>query len=662
MSLRFYKTPGAERPWRPPVMDEDCRRYRRRTKRSNKWIPPRLAFEEIIRNNTASPCSLNDFMDYLVYVEQDAEPLQFFLWYCGYVQTWTSLSPEERALAPSWDPDRGKKLTSKQRRAKNSSKVSNILEILDEESNHTNTAASGKHSRAESAATNFSRPGATYARGSEKEVEVTVSEPSMASSQPFRSDITTIVNHYINPNAPRRLNLTKDDRNAVLTAAASTTHPSALLPAFEKAEALLRGKLHPNFIRHNISNTNPIATQLLRFLGLILFVLGIGLDIALILSSVSRYYRLLSAPLIFSGLAILVAALDGVSLSLHLTHRRHVRPWEVPDLESGTGADKRHRRAATSESVSGAVDPLRKPTLQTLGPENVFLNEEWVATYESRSLWRRVFERSIVSRNKYLRILQDGVVAGAALWAADVLLKSKTPAHPAVERGYVSAEELPTSNHPLGKEVCVNAGQSIGTITETFNTPCHLRPFPFEYAHDLSLIKLKRPGNQVDLLNKQQPFGVPVIDGWASVSDVLEGKPLFVTSQDTYPQHDVRKALAEGTQYLWDSENLEQSVSLMWKVEDIAGVSQAASRLRTGARHFSGIILCVGCPADKTAKAIAFQNFEIPWPTPPGTADPAQKERNKPKIACGFLLPAFLTRDCTIEYERNDEGSGTELA
>lgn len=203
----------------------------------------------------------------------------------------------------------------------------------------------------------------------------------------------------------------------MLTATASTTHPSALLPAFEKAEALLRGKLHPNFIRHNISNTNPMATHLLRGVGFFLFILGLGLDIAFILSSISRYYRLLSAPLIFSGLAVLVAALDGVSLSLHLSHRRHVRPWEVPDLESGTGADKRHRRAATSESVSGAVDPLRKPTLQTFGPENVFLNEEWVATYEQRSLFRKVFERSIVSKNKHLRILQDGVVAGAALWA-----------------------------------------------------------------------------------------------------------------------------------------------------------------------------------------------------------------------------------------------------
>ncbi|KAL0941085.1 uncharacterized protein CTRU02_203848 [Colletotrichum truncatum] len=415
MSLRFYRTPGAERPWRPPVMDEDCRRYRRRTKRSNKWIPPRLAFEEVIRNNTESPCSLNDFMDYLVYVEQDAEPLQFFLWYCGYVQSWTALSPEERALAPRWDPDRGRKLTAKERRAKNSSKVSNILELLDEESNYNNDV--GKHSRNASATTNFSLPKATPTKENEKEAEETISGPASTSFQPFRPDITAVVNHYISPNAPRRLNLTKDDRTAVLTAAASTTHPSALLPAFEKAEALLRGKLHPNFIRHSISNTNSAATNILRLLGLILVVIGIALDIAFILSSISQYYRLLSTPFLFSGLAILVAALDGVSLSLHLSRRRHVRPWEVPDLETGTGANKQHRRAATAETVSGAVDPLRKPTLQTLGPENVFANEEWVTTYQSRWLWRRVFERSIVSKNKHLRILQDGVVASAALWA-----------------------------------------------------------------------------------------------------------------------------------------------------------------------------------------------------------------------------------------------------
>ncbi|OHW91507.1 regulator of g-protein RGS [Colletotrichum incanum] len=412
MSLKFYKTPSAGRPWRPPVMEEDCRRYRRRAKRTNKWIPPRLAFEEIIRNNTASPCSLNDFMDYLVYVEQDAEPLQFFLWYCGYVHSWTTaLTPEQRALAPRWDPDRGRKLSPRERRAKNSSKVSNILEMLDEENDHHSNKAGSGHRRDASSATNFSHPRMTVIEeeeGEEKkkkkedEVKETTSLQAPAASQPFRVDITAITNHYITPNAPRRLNLTKDDRNAVLAATSTTTHPSALLLAFEKAEALLRGKLHPDFIRYSMANANRAATRLLRLLGLLLLVLGLGLDVALILSSFSRYYRLLSTPLLFAGLAILVAALDGVSLSLHLSRRRHIRPWEVPDLEAGTGA----------------VDLLRKPSLQTLGPENVFSGEEWVAAYERRRLWRRVFERSSVSLNRDLRILQDGVVAGAVLWAA----------------------------------------------------------------------------------------------------------------------------------------------------------------------------------------------------------------------------------------------------
>ncbi|KAK7453762.1 hypothetical protein Landi51_03702 [Colletotrichum acutatum] len=454
MSLRFYQTPGPERPWRPPVMDEDCRRYRRRAKRTDKWIPPQLAFEEVIRNNTESPCSLNDFVDYLVYVEQDAEPLQFFLWYCGYVHSWTTLAPEQRALAPRWDPDRGRKLTSKERRAKNSSKVSNILEMLDEDSSYAQAKVGGNHTRNMSSATNFSHPRATGLRDGEKEeveegtvpqespsfittyttrIRLTLtSPPAPVSSQPFRADIDAITKHYIHADAPRRLNLTKDDRTAVLKATSSTTHPSALLPAFEKAEALLRGKLHPDFIRHSMANANRAATHLLRLLGLTLLTLGLDLDVALILSSFSRYYRLLSTPLLFFGLAILVAALDGVSLSLHLARRRHVRPWEVPDLEAGRGGNGAgmmyknkkervpHRRAATSESVAGAVDPLRKSALSTFGAENYlsFKSEEWVSAYERRWLWRRVFERSRASRNKHLRILQDGVVAGAVLWAS----------------------------------------------------------------------------------------------------------------------------------------------------------------------------------------------------------------------------------------------------
>jgi hypothetical protein len=41
-------------------------------------------------------------MDYLVYVEYNAECLQFFLWYCDYVNRWSQLPCEARDLSPMW--------------------------------------------------------------------------------------------------------------------------------------------------------------------------------------------------------------------------------------------------------------------------------------------------------------------------------------------------------------------------------------------------------------------------------------------------------------------------------------------------------------------------------------------------------------------------------
>ncbi|TQN73259.1 hypothetical protein CSHISOI_02222 [Colletotrichum shisoi] len=426
MSLKFYKTPGAGRPWRPPVMEEDCRSYRRRAKRTNKWIPPRLGFEEVIRNKTESPCSLNDFMDYLVYVEQDAEPLQFFLWYCGYVHEWTTaLTPEQRALAPRWDPDRGRKLSPRERRARNASKVSNILEMLDEESDHHQVDKAGGGQKRDVSSAARSSPSRATVVDEEK-----VLESKEDGGLQVIMGITTLPRRHGRrdeplhhperpaPPQPHQRRPQRRPRRDVRDDASIGPPPRLREVRVELAEALIRGKLHPDFIRHSMANTNRAATHLLRLLSLVLMVLGLGLDAALILSSFSRYYRLLSTPLLFLGLAVFVAALDGVSLRLHLSRRRHVRPWEVPDLEAGTGADKRHRRAATFASVAGAVDPLRKPSLQTMGPENVFSDEEWVAAYDRRRLWRRVFERTSGSRNPHLRILQDGVVAGAVLWAA----------------------------------------------------------------------------------------------------------------------------------------------------------------------------------------------------------------------------------------------------
>jgi hypothetical protein len=43
-------------------------------------------------------------MDYLVYVEHNAENLQFYLWYKDYVRRFDALSEGEKGLSPEWIP------------------------------------------------------------------------------------------------------------------------------------------------------------------------------------------------------------------------------------------------------------------------------------------------------------------------------------------------------------------------------------------------------------------------------------------------------------------------------------------------------------------------------------------------------------------------------
>jgi hypothetical protein len=44
-------------------------------------------------------------MDYLVYVEHNAENLQFFLWYKDYVRHFEELPENEKVLSPEWIPE-----------------------------------------------------------------------------------------------------------------------------------------------------------------------------------------------------------------------------------------------------------------------------------------------------------------------------------------------------------------------------------------------------------------------------------------------------------------------------------------------------------------------------------------------------------------------------
>jgi hypothetical protein len=102
------------------------------------WIPEGLSFERIIKNETEVPCSLNDFMDYLVYVERQAEDLQFFLWFYNYIPRWQALEARQKTLSPPWEPGKIKHpkvkfLAYRHRRAR--SEKMNILDLIDKETN-----------------------------------------------------------------------------------------------------------------------------------------------------------------------------------------------------------------------------------------------------------------------------------------------------------------------------------------------------------------------------------------------------------------------------------------------------------------------------------------------------------------------------------------------
>src|SRR5579859_4238745 len=44
-------------------------------------------------------------MDYLIYVERNAENLQFYLWYLDYVRRWDQVPAKDRVLSPEWQPE-----------------------------------------------------------------------------------------------------------------------------------------------------------------------------------------------------------------------------------------------------------------------------------------------------------------------------------------------------------------------------------------------------------------------------------------------------------------------------------------------------------------------------------------------------------------------------
>lgn len=452
MSILFYRRPDYLNKPSGPINATECQRYVERAKNSERAIPQGLSFEDVMNKKALPPCSLNDFMDYLVYVEYNAENLQFYLWYKDYVKRFNALPETEKVLSKEWDPeskevpDLTKDSENGEKKLKKRDTVANIMEkgyaakeaamFAEDEAplspmSPTMSPTNLRHaSLAASGTATPSISGSTAASDAEVATQSGIKWQPFT-IQPMREEINTVIRHYITFGAPRELNLSHKDRAICLHALQHTTHPSALAPAVKIVEAALRGQSHPNFIRWSICNGNKPRVFFVRTMGVLHTGFGFIIAILLTLSSVSRWWRILSAPMFFIGLSTLVAAYKGLCVILHHTHARNLRPWEQ-DLDSELGEGRRDSFESTANrtvqmaSRAGNYDDLdmgddastsRSSSLQFFGPKNSFDDASWVEKYQKKPLLQKVFDQQTWTQDETLRVLQDKIVLGANIWA-----------------------------------------------------------------------------------------------------------------------------------------------------------------------------------------------------------------------------------------------------
>ncbi|KAL1838569.1 hypothetical protein VTJ49DRAFT_2529 [Mycothermus thermophilus] len=367
-------------------------------------IPPELSFEEVVKNQSApvsrrpnssshwnetdfyQPCSLNDFMDYLLYVERNAESLQFFLWYWDYVQRWSTLLPRQKALSPPWNPDQSvdppSRFVKYSHRRERSQKMNKILAIMELDSERAATEAgnvsplplSPPPLRSPTTPASVStlsissilsptepnrpadwqpctslllpvfysikhhhpnpRPLSTslYLKTKKKKnTQLTsIIPPKKVTIPPNSSELTRITRHYLCPTSPRFLRLLPArDRATCLVASQHTTHPSALLPAFSAVEASLRKRSHPAFARWSLRNAGTARLHLVRWIAGLVVGVGVVVDVVLVLSRLPAYWRVVCLGLWWPAMVALWAAGSGVCVVLWWRGGRQVRPWET---------------------------------------------------------------------------------------------------------------------------------------------------------------------------------------------------------------------------------------------------------------------------------------------------------------------------------------------
>ena len=249
--------------------------------------------------------------------------------------------------------------------------------------------------------------------------------------QPLRVEVDRMIAQFLSPHGSCELNVSYRERAAALQALQHTTHPSALRSVQIIVENVLRRQSHPNFIRWSICNGNKPRMMFVRIASFTQLVAGLVLATLLVLTSVSRWWRVLCFPLLLLSIGGFVATYKGLCVIIHHQgQNRALRPWEhFPPSKATTcgsslasksivpGEEARPSSASVETHTSKSYYSRSAALLDTFSTETDCTPDFWVEKYRQQSLLRKIFARQVRVENNTVRLLQDRIVWQSHAWA-----------------------------------------------------------------------------------------------------------------------------------------------------------------------------------------------------------------------------------------------------
>ncbi|KAI1645833.1 uncharacterized protein F4817DRAFT_317448 [Daldinia loculata] len=384
---------------------------------SSSGIPEALTFDRIMSGGTCPPCTVREFMDYLLYIEHSAENLQFFLWYRDYIKRFDEADTLDTKLSPEWTQAMENETTIKIQKdvagkMRREMKAVAIFKGTDFEKGVVDAVIENGDPFSTPPSTPSTKITPSFLSGFQASSYRSQSRDAFSAAgatqpftiQPFRAEINRLIATYIAEDAPRQLNLSSREQKGVIQALAYTTHPSAFRTIARSIENTLRRQAHPNFIRWTICNGNPARVTFARSLGVGTLLCATAGAIILTLSSAARGWRALFAIGWVLGIATLTAAWKGMCVVLHGLHHRHVRPWELFDFAASCDESELGDRSREAKGNN---------SFDSFGSSNSYEDEPWVVRYERRGLLRKVFDREVWIQEPALRQIQDVIFVQA---------------------------------------------------------------------------------------------------------------------------------------------------------------------------------------------------------------------------------------------------------